>query len=242
MDQYPNSIDEPSNCPETLLFTSFHDFQLFDHAILHEHTSGCMPELVIYSSAAGPTKCNMFTARRTTCRDGQAAVERQRGQLPCVILARAARLTVELGFGLQLLGMQCSSSYAIMHKTPYQLSHSKSIKKVIASLLSRHNKSVKNLCTVADASMRKIQLEARFPSLSTPEILLQSTQGNSRQPFSHHDGGGCARSTGYSTTFLSFALIQSVARLFALRLALDHADTDVALGGHTGDRLDLLAL
>lgn len=74
------------------------------------------------------------------------------------------------------------------------------------------------------------------------EILLQSTQGNSRQPCSLHDGGGCARSTGYSTTFLSFALIQSVARLFALRLALDHADTDVALGGDTGDRLDLLAL
>lgn len=90
--------------------------------------------------------------------------------------------------------------------------------------------------------MRKIQLEARFPSLSTPEILLQSTQGNSRQPFSPQDGGGCARSTGYSTTFLSFALIQSVAHLFALRLALDHADTDVALGRDTSDRLDLLAL
>jgi hypothetical protein len=51
-----------------------------------------------------------------------------------------------------------------------------------------------------------------------------------------------ARSTGYSTTFLSFALVQSVARLFALRLALNHTDTGVALGGDTSDRLDLLAL
>jgi len=95
---------------------------------------------------------------------------------------------------------------------------------------------------VADASMRKIQLEARFPSLSTPKTLLQSTQGNSRQSCSLDAGGGCARSTGYSTTFLSFALIQSVARLFALRLALDHTDTGVALGGDTSDGLDLLAL
>lgn len=110
------------------------------------------------------------------------------------------------------------------------------------SLPSRQINSVKNLCTLADASMRKIQLEACFPSPSTTEILLQSTQGNSRQSCSLGIGGGCARSTGYSTTFLSFALIQIVARLFALRLALDHADTGVALGRDTSDRLDLLAL
>jgi hypothetical protein len=36
-----------------------------------------MLELVIYPSAARPTKRYIFTARRTTCRDGQAAVERR---------------------------------------------------------------------------------------------------------------------------------------------------------------------
>jgi hypothetical protein len=38
MDQCSDSIDEPSNCPDSLLFTSFHDFQLIDHAILHKST------------------------------------------------------------------------------------------------------------------------------------------------------------------------------------------------------------
>lgn len=37
-------------------------------------------------------------------------------------------------------------------------------------------------------------------------------------------------------------IAKSVARLFALRLALDHTRANVALGGDTGDGLDLLLL
>ena len=72
-----------------------------------------MLELVIYPSAARPTKRYIFTARRTTCRDGQAAVERR---LLCAVRRELQGLPAELGFGLQLLlGMQCSSSYETMH-------------------------------------------------------------------------------------------------------------------------------
>ena len=88
--------------------------------------------------------------------------------------------------------------------------------------------------------MRKIQ---GFPHPEKGLYYSQRKENDSDHAASSlYIGESRACSTGYSTTFLSFALIQSVARLFALRLALDHADTDVALGGDTGDRLDLLAL
>ena len=86
----------------------------------------------------------------------------------------------------------------------------------------------------------------KIQGFSHPEKVFTTAnarkQDSDNAASSLYVGESRARSTGYSTTFLSFALIQSVARLFALRLALDHADTDVALGGDTGDRLDLLAL